>query len=108
MGGASGSRICLPLALVWATAGYLGAARDDRLGRIGVGANVFLGLFVVQVHFAADLRSSRRRRTSTRALQVVAAARPGAGRRGLALAATIPYIYYVTVVDLAILSRYGQ
>ncbi|MFN8451653.1 MAG: hypothetical protein U0521_24450 [Anaerolineae bacterium] len=107
MGGASGSRICLPLALVWATAGYLGAARDDRLGRIGVGANVFLGLFVVQVHFAglalvpATAYLFLRFKWWRRLVPALVGA-------GLALAATIPYIYYVTVVDLAILSRYGQ
>src|SRR5579871_1999398 len=41
-----------PLSLLWAITAYLGVTRADRFGKVAVGASVFLGLFVVQVHFA--------------------------------------------------------
>ncbi len=96
-----------PLSLLWAITGYLGATRDDRLGRLGVGANVFLGLFVVQVHFAgialvpATAYLFLRFRWWRRLVPALIGA-------ALALAAALPYVYYVTVAHPEILSRYGQ
>jgi hypothetical protein len=70
---------------------------------------VFLGLFVVQVHFAgialvpATIYLFLRFRW-WRQGKIIPVLIGGA----LAIAAMIPYFYYVTVVDPSILARYGQ
>lgn len=96
-----------PLALLWATAGYLGMTQTGRWGKVGVSANIFLGLFVVQVHFAgiAFVPATAYLFLRFKWWRQLVPALIGAG---LALTATIPYIYTITVVDPAILSRYGD
>ncbi|MEP7292940.1 MAG: hypothetical protein ABI835_14250 [Chloroflexota bacterium] len=96
-----------PLALAWAISAYLGATRSDRGGRFGVGAAVFLGLFAFQVHFAgialvpATAYLFLRWRWWRRLIPVVVGA-------GLALAAILPYVYYVTVINPSVLQRYSE
>ncbi len=107
-GGASGSPIC---SRRWRCCGgsplTSAQTRRDRIGAIGIGLTVFLGLFVFQVHFAgialipATAYLFLRWRWWRR---LVPALIGGA----LALAAMIPYVYYITVIDPSILSRYGQ
>ncbi len=96
-----------PLTLVWAICAYVGATRQDRAGSVAVAATVFLGGFVFQVHFAgvalipATAYLFLRFRWWRRWTPVLIGG-------ALALVATIPYVYYVTVVDPAILQRFGQ
>lgn len=98
-----------PLSLLWAITAYLGVVRPNRLGKICIGLCVFLGLFVVQVHFAgialvpATLYLFIRFRWWRRG-KIVSVLIGGA----LAIAAMIPYFYTITVVDPSILSRFGQ
>ncbi len=98
-----------PLACVWAISASVGGTRHDRRGKFGIGACVFLGLFVFQVHFAGIalipataylfLRFGWWRRGR------IAPALLGGTLAGLA---ALPYVYYVTVVEPDVLTRYGQ
>lgn len=96
-----------PLALAWASAAYTGATRGDRLGRFAIGLCVFLGLFTFQVHFAgialipATAYLFIRFRWWRQFVPVLVGA-------ALAVAALLPYVYYVTVVSPEILTRYGE
>lgn len=96
-----------PLALAWASAAYAGATRDDRLGRFAIGLCVFLGLFTFQVHFAgialipATAYLFLRFRWWRHMVPVLVGA-------ALAVAALLPYVYYVTVVAPEVLARYGD
>ncbi len=96
-----------PLTLAWAICAYLGASRRDRAGSVAVAGAVFLGGFVVQVHFAgvalipATAYLFLRFRWWRRLTPVLIGG-------AFALAAMIPYVYTITVVDPAILARYGQ
>ncbi len=96
-----------PLSLAWAICASLGAIRRDRLGSLGVGLTVFLGLLVVQVHFAgiALVPATAYLFLRFRWWRRIVPALIGAA---LALAAMIPYVYYVTVVDPSVMSRFGQ
>ncbi len=81
--------------------------RHSRAGSVAVGGTVFLGLFVVQVHFAgialipATAYLFLRFRWWRRLIPVLIGG-------AVAVAAMIPYLYYITVVDPAILARFGQ
>ncbi len=96
-----------PLSLAWAICAYLGVTRQTRAGNVAVVMTVFLGLFVVQVHFAgialipATAYLFLRFRWWRRLIPVLIGAM-------VALAAMIPYGYYIIIVDPAILDRYGQ
>ena len=96
-----------PLALAWAICAYVGVIRQDRMGSLAVGGAVFLGGFVVQVHFAgvalipATAYLFLRFRWWRRLIPVLIGG-------AFALAAMIPYVYYVTVVDPAILPAMGR
>ncbi|MBI1258427.1 MAG: hypothetical protein GC204_13230 [Chloroflexi bacterium] len=96
-----------PLALLWAITAYVGATQASRIGKIGVGLCVFLGLFVVQVHFAgialvpATAYLIIRFRWWRKLIPVLVGA-------ALAVAAMIPYVYTITVIDPSILARFGQ
>jgi hypothetical protein len=97
-----------PLATLWTIAAYLGVTRTDRLAKFGVALNVFLGLFVVQVHFAgialvpATLYLFARFRwwRSGRLVPTLI----GAALAGIA---ALPYLYYVTVTAPGVLTAYG-
>ncbi|MEO8392693.1 MAG: hypothetical protein ABI700_06855, partial [Chloroflexota bacterium] len=96
-----------PLSLAWAITAYLGVTRSNRLGKICIGLCVFLGLFVVQVHFAgialipATIYLVIRFRWWQKIVPVLIGG-------ALAIAAMMPYVYTITVVDPSILSRFGQ
>lgn len=96
-----------PLGLLWATAAYLGVTRADKWGKFGVGLALFVGLLTFQVHFAgialipATAYLFLRFRWWRRLIPVLIGA-------GLALAAVLPYVYYVTVVAPDVLARYGE
>ena len=98
-----------PLSLAWAITAYLGIVRPNKLGKVCIGLCVFLGLFVVQVHFAgialvpATIYLFVRFRWWRR--EKIAPALIGAA---LAIAAMIPYFYYITIVDPSILDLYKQ
>ena len=96
-----------PLALLWAVSAYVGVTHATRLSKVCIGLCVFLGLFVVQVHFAgialvpATAYLFLRFRWWRKLIPVLIGA-------ALAIAAMLPYVYYITVVDPSILSRFGQ
>jgi hypothetical protein len=96
-----------PLGLAWAIAAYLGVTRTDRLGRFAIGLNIFLSLFVFQVHFAgialvpATIYLFVRFRWWKKMIPVLIGG-------ALALAAVLPYVYYVTVVAPDVLQRYRE
>lgn len=98
-----------PLALLWAASAYAGVTRTDRRGRLGVGATVFLGLFVFQVHFAGIALIPATAYVSLRwgwwRRGWIVPALIGAALAGLCV---LPYIYDVTVVAPDVLTRYGQ
>lgn len=96
-----------PLGLLWATAAYLGVTRTDKWGKFGVGLAVFLGLLTFQVHFAgialipATAYLFLRFRWWRRLVAVLIGV-------SLAVAAVLPYVYYVTVVAPEVLARYSD
>ncbi|MCC6614786.1 MAG: hypothetical protein IT320_15000 [Anaerolineae bacterium] len=85
------------LGLAWAWAGWRGINAKGRAQQLAIGLNVFLGLFVVQVHFAGAalalgtaylfLRFRWWRRQHWLAVIIGAA---------LAVLCTLPYLYYLT------------
>ncbi len=98
-----------PLSLLWAITAYLGVIRTDWLGKVSIGASVFLGLFVVQVHFAGIVLVPATaylfiRFGWWRRAKIVPVLIGGA----LALAAMIPYCYYIAVLHPEIIDLYKQ
>ncbi|MCA9910307.1 MAG: hypothetical protein KC519_16725, partial [Anaerolineae bacterium] len=94
------------LGLAWAWAGLRGALAQGNAQRFAVGLNVFLGLFVVQVHFAGAALALgtaylfvRWRWWQKRQLATVIV---GAA---LALICTLPYLYYVATQAPELLGR---
>ncbi|NDJ59813.1 MAG: hypothetical protein GYB67_01740 [Chloroflexi bacterium] len=95
-----------PLALIWAWAGFLGAAgASRRTRRIAIAIHVLLGGLIVQVHFAglplavATLYLLLRFRWWRQIVPVLIGA-------GIALLAALPYAYFVTQVAPEVLERY--
>ncbi|HYO87804.1 MAG TPA: hypothetical protein VER79_04100 [Candidatus Limnocylindrales bacterium] len=96
------------LGLAWAWTAFLAlTASTERRQRIATAANVFLALFVWQVHFAGlpfalgTLYLIVRFRWWRRGLPVLIGA-------GLAALLTLPYVYYVLTQDTGITSAIGQ
>jgi len=96
------------LGLAWAWAGWRGISARGRGQQIAIGLNVFLGLFVVQVHFAGAalalgtaylfLRFRWWRRQHWLAVIIGAA---------LAVLCTLPYVYYLTTQAPDLLGQLG-
>ncbi|MBK8020566.1 MAG: hypothetical protein IPK19_03820 [Chloroflexi bacterium] len=95
-----------PLALLWLTAWFASVNRSGRAGLLAAGLVGFLGVLTVQVHFAgaalilatayAVLRHFRGRK--------LIAAGLGSALAGLA---ALPYLYYISTVDPAVMGRFG-
>ncbi len=96
-----------PLATLWLWLAYRAATRSGRARSISIAACVAVGLSVVQVHFAGAALILGTAYLFFR-LRWYKSLIPVIGGGSVALICALPYLYYITVIDPAVLTRFGS